>query len=270
MHKMKHILSILFAVTMLVACGGGAAQSSSQGTATPEKITPVNYSYRIKAVYPHSVKAYTQGLEFHEGTLWEGTGQTGESRLQTIDLATGRECVVNRLPDSEFGEGITILDDKIYQLTWTDNKAYVYDLKSGAQLRTFRYAGEGWGLTNDGEKLYMSNGSANIYRLDPATFRKEATLTVTLAGEPIPLINELEWIENRIWANVYLSNAILVINPQSGVVEAVINLEGLLPEADYTEDTDVLNGIAYDPATKRILVTGKNWPKIFEIELQKQ
>lgn len=265
---MRTVFILLLSAVLLTACGGRTARPADGDGQTLSAETPVtNYTFRVKAVYPHSRQAYTQGLEFCDGVLWEGTGQNGASRLQRIDLASGRETVVRRLPDSEFGEGITILDGKIYQLTWTDNKAYVYDLKTGTALRQFRYAGEGWGLTNDGRSLYMSDGTADIVRRDPATFRKEGSVTVTLRGEPVSMINELEWIDGRIWANVYLSNALLIIHPRTGVVEGVVDLSGLLPAEDADEQTDVLNGIACDPQSGRIFVTGKNWPKIFEIEL---
>ncbi len=267
--KMKAFLTILISGLLLAACGGNSAKRTPENDRTTS-VSVQNYSYRIKNTYPHSRTAYTQGLEFYDGVLWEGTGQNGESRLQTIDLESGRETVIRELPESEFGEGITLLGDRIYQLTWTDNKAYVYDCKTGNTLRQFRYAGEGWGLANDGQCLYMSDGSANIFKVNPDTFRREATLTVTLRGEPVPMINELEWIDGRIWANVYLSNVVVIIRPETGVVEGVIDFSGLLREEDLEDDTDVLNGIAYEPQSKRIFVTGKNWPKLFEIELVKQ
>ncbi|MBO5276530.1 MAG: glutaminyl-peptide cyclotransferase, partial [Alistipes sp.] len=175
-----------------------------------------------------------------------------------------------KLPRNEFGEGITLLGDKLYQLTWESNVCHVYDVATGKKLRDFRYAGEGWGLTSDGEKLYMSNGTANIYKLNPETFSREGTITVTLRGEPIRFINELEWIDGKIWANVYTTDRVLIIDPKTGVAEGMIDFTGLLQSEDIKDDTDVLNGIAYDAATKRIFVTGKRWNKLFEVEIVKR
>ena len=266
---MKKLLIMLLTGVLSFACGSNATGNKNTKEAPPKPLKPATYTYRVINTFPHSRNAYTQGLQFIDGELWEGTGQTGESRLQRVDLETGKEHIVGMLPRSEFGEGITLLGERIYQLTWMDNKCYVYDRKTHKRIHTYRYYGEGWGLTTDGKMLYMSDGSEKIYTINPETFRKEAQISVTTEGRPTPYINELEWIEGRIWANVYLSNQILIIDPKTGVTEGVIDLEGLLPQKDYTSNTDVLNGIAYDQATKRIFVTGKNWPKLFEIEIIK-
>ena len=186
------------------------------------------------------------------------------------DLATGRTEVLFRLPRSEFGEGIALVGGELFQLTWQSNTAHVYDPEKRTGLRDHRYAGEGWGLTTDGEKLYMTDGTANLYTIDPATFRRERRTTVTLRGEPVELLNELEWIDGRIWANVYTTDQIVIIDPATGRVEGIVDLRGLLPDEDRTPGTDVLNGIAYDAATGRIFLTGKNWSKLFEIELVRQ
>lgn len=260
---MRKFVTALWAGLVLVACGGGQARTKRPDTG-PE---PKKYTYRIRAVYPHSTTSYTQGLQYADGKLWEGTGQHGQSVVQTLDLESGRAAVFARLPREEFGEGITLLDGKLYQLTWQSNKAHVYDVSTGEKLREFRYPGEGWGLTTDGVKLYMSDGSANIYTLDPETFKREKRTTVTFRGEALDFLNELEWIDGKIWANVYTSDQIVIIDPQTGVVEGVVDLSGLLPAEDVTPQTDVLNGIAYDRAGKRIFVTGKNWSKLFEIEI---
>ena len=264
--------TILFGLLglLLAACGSGTAgakRPAGDAAAVQAAVEPTIYTYRVVNTYPHPTDAYTQGLQFADGLLWEGTGQNGQSRLTKTDLATGRTTEVARLPRTDFGEGITLLDGKVYQLTWLSNKAYVFDAQTGRELETFRYAGEGWGLTTDGTKLYMSDGSESIHVVDPATFKREGRLTVTCRGEAVRLLNELEWIDGRIWANVYLSDAILIIHPGTGVVEGIIDLAGLLPEAEYRPETDVLNGIACDSATGRIFVTGKNWPKLFEIEI---
>lgn len=265
--RMKHLkILLLLLVVLPMACGCGR-KSRSKGV---EVVEPVRYIYRIAATYPHSREAYTQGLQYADGLLWEGTGEYGGSTLRTTDLTTGKEEILIELPTSEFGEGITLLGDKIYQLTWNENTCHVYDRTTRRKLRDFRYAGEGWGLTTDGKKLYFSNGTSTLYRLDPETFRREASVVVTLRGVPVEYINELEWIDGKIWANIYLSDQIAIINPQSGVIEGLIDLEGILPEAERELMTDVLNGIAYDEAQKRIFITGKKWPHIYQIELIKQ
>ena len=255
----------LLAMTLAACSGRTKTLRTETPAATPA--APRTYTYRVIESYPHSTDSYTQGLLFADGVMWEGTGEYGHSRLQRIDLETGRTDVVATLPRSEFGEGIALLDGKIYQLTWENNKAYVYDAATGRQLRTFAYAGEGWGLTTDGERLYMSDGSEYLRILDPETFRVQRSVSVTFRGAPVQLLNELEWIDGKIWANVYVTDQIVIIDPASGIVEGVIDLRGLLPDEEIAPDTDVLNGIAYDAASERIFVTGKRWSKLFEIEI---
>ena len=255
----------LLAMTLAACSGRTKTLRTETPAATPA--APRTYTYRVIESYPHSTDSYTQGLLFADGVMWEGTGEYGPSRLQRIDLETGRTDVVATLPRSEFGEGIALLDGKIYQLTWENNKAYVYDAATGRQLRTFAYAGEGWGLTTDGERLYMSDGSEYLRILDPETFRVQRSVPVTFRGSPVQLLNELEWIDGKIWANVYVTDQIVIIDPASGIVEGVIDLRGLLPDEEIAPDTDVLNGIAYDAASERIFVTGKRWSKLFEIEI---
>lgn len=261
---------LLFAALLPAACGPNTARtgrSAAQEATAAIQTAPTEYTYRVKAVYPHSTKAYTQGLFHAEGLLWEGTGQHGESVVQKTDLATGRTEVVARLPRSEFGEGIALCGGTLYQLTWQSNTAHVYDPATGRKLRDYRYPGEGWGLATDGERLYMSDGTEKIHTLRPETFRREKSTTVTLQGQPVRYLNELEWIDGKIWANVYTTDQIVVIDPATGVVEGIVDLSGLLPENERGPETDVLNGIAYDPDGKRLFVTGKNWPKLFEIEI---
>lgn len=255
----------LLAMTLAACSGRTKTLRTETPAATPA--APRTYTYRVIESYPHSTDSYTQGLLFADGVMWEGTGEYGHSRLQRIDLETGRTDVVATLPRSEFGEGIALLDGKIYQLTWENNKAYVYDAATGRQLRTFAYAGEGWGLTTDGERLYMSDGSEYLRILDPETFRVQRSVPVTFRDAPVQLLNELEWIDGKIWANVYVTDQIVIIDPASGIVEGVIDLRGLLPDEEIAPDTDVLNGIAYDAASERIFVTGKRWSKLFEIEI---
>ena len=260
-------LAVFAALACAAACGNSPARRTTTYASDHE---PTRYTYRVVAEYTHATDAYTQGLDFHEGALWEGTGEYGHSEIRLLDPQQGTHKTIHQTPASEFGEGITILDGKLYQLTWESNTCHVYDLKSGRKLRDFHYAGEGWGLTTDGTKLYLSNGSANLYRIDPASFRRERTVTVTWQGTPVRFLNELEWIEGKIWANVYTTDQIIIIDPETGRVEGVVDLSGLLPDNARTPLTDVLNGIAYDEQSKRILVTGKRWPKLYEIELIKQ
>lgn len=264
---MKRFLATIFLIGGCIGCG---SNTNARQHTPPTPIEPKQYGFEIVATYPHLTTSYTQGLQYADGVMWEGTGQHGESRLQRIDLVTGKADVVAELPHNDFGEGITLLGDKIYQLTWTNNRAYVYDINSERRIKIFHYTGEGWGLTTDGEKLYMTDGSPRLSTIDPETFRRTSSVTVTHRGEPVQLLNELEWIEGKIWANVYTTDKIVIIDPATGVVEGVINLEGLLPESERTPSTDVLNGIAYDSVEKRIFVTGKNWSKLFEIKLIEQ
>lgn len=261
---MKRLVVASLLCIVLIACGRRTQQSSAAKSLVAE---PRYYGYTVVKSYPHSTQSYTQGLQFVGGRMLEGTGRNGHSVLSETDLESGRTREIARLKPSEFGEGITRLGDEIFQLTWTSNTVHVYDARTGRELRTARYPGEGWGLTTDGEKLYMSNGSSTIYRIDPATFRREGSVSVTCKGEPVELLNELEWIDGRIWANIYTSDWIAIIDPATGVVEGLVDLHGLLPEEERTPETDVLNGIACDAETGRIFVTGKNWSRLFEIEI---
>lgn len=262
---MRYVTVILIAFAALVSCGGVRKKSDSAQTTEP-----TFYTYEVVAEYPHSRTSYTQGLQFVDDELWEGTGEYGNSRLLRTDLATGKALQSQANSKDEFGEGITVLGDKIYQLTWLNGKLHTYDRKTLKHLDTHTYKGEGWGLTTDGEKLYMSDGTNHIRVLNPETLAQERRFGVTLRGKSLANINELEWIEGKIWANVYTTNYIVIINPQNGVIEGVVDLSGILPASEYDSKTDVLNGIAYDSATKRIFVTGKNWSKLFEIKLIEQ
>jgi glutamine cyclotransferase len=239
-------------------------------SATPQAVEPLFYTYEVVAEYPHLRTSYTQGLQFVDGELWEGTGEYGRSQLLRTDLASGKVLQSKKLSKEEFGEGIAVLGDKIYQLTWLNGKLHIYDKATLRHLATHTYKGEGWGLTTDGEKLYMSDGTNYIRVLNPETLAQERRFGVTLRGESLQYLNELEWIDGKIWANVYTTDHIVIINPENGVVEGIINLAGILPEKERDSRTDVLNGIAYDATTKRIFVTGKNWSKLFEIKVFKQ
>ena len=224
------------------------------------------YKVKVLAEYAHDTGAYTQGLFFHDGGFYESTGQFGQTTFRKVDLQTGK--VLRRLTFGRkyFGEGSVMLDGKLYMLTWTNKVAFVYDAATLEYLQTYSYPREGWGLTTDGKSLIASDGSSKIYYLSP-DFKLEKTLNVTVNGRPLKYLNELEWIDGRIWANVYTTDMIVIIDPATGEVEAKIDCTGLLPDKLRGPDTDVLNGIAQDPETGKIYLTGKNWPRLYEIEL---
>lgn len=224
------------------------------------------YGYRVVAEHPHDPDAFTQGLVLEEGVLFESTGLYGQSTLRRVDLETGAVLQRHDLADELFGEGIAIHDDRIIQLTWQAGTGFVYDLETFALQREFSYDTEGWGLTHDGSRLVMSDGTARLHFLDPHTFEPLSDVAVTWRGEPVDRLNELEYVDDHVLANVWLTDRIAVIDPATGAVAAWIDLEGLLP-AEERADADVLNGIAFDAESRRLLVTGKLWPRLFEIEL---
>ena len=228
---------------------------------------PVRYTLEVVRTFPHDRGAYTQGLFFHDGSLFETTGQYGASSIRLVDLESGK--VLRRLNFSRkyFAEGSTVLDGKLFILTWTNRTAFVYDAASLEYLKSYSYPREGWGLATDGRSLIASDGSSNIYFLSPE-FKLERSLKVTLNGRPVKYLNELEWIDGRIWANVYTTDMLVIINPANGKVEATVNCAGLLPDALRRPDTDVLNGIALD-GNGKIYLTGKNWPELYEVRLVK-
>lgn len=260
---MKAIFYTLAACVMVVSCGSARSKTKSQSVV----VAPQKVDIEVVNIFDHQTDAYTQGLQFVDGLLWEGTGEYGGSRLQYTDLSTGKSRVVATLPKEHFGEGITLLGDKIYQLTWQNGVMHIYDRKSYKRLEQRHYKGEGWGLTTDGQWLYMSDGTPDIRVLDPKTLEVKRRIGVICNGTSLPYLNELEWIDGKIWANVYTLDQIVIINPESGVVERFIDLGGILPQSERTVTTDVLNGIAYDSENGRIFVTGKNWSKMFEIRL---
>ena len=226
--------------------------------------------YEIVNTYEHDTKSYTQGLEFYRDTLIEGTGRYGISTLRKINYKTGEVYKQVSLENQYFGEGITVLNNKIYQLTWRENKGFVYDADTFEKVKEFNYFKniEGWGLTNDGQYLYQSDGTEKIWILDPETLKEIDYINVYTQRNKIKALNELEWIDGKIYGNIYQMDAIAVINPKTGSVEAVINLEELKKKVTPHPDLDVLNGIAYNPKTKTIFVTGKNWDKLFEIRIK--
>jgi glutamine cyclotransferase len=226
---------------------------------------PKQYTYKVVKSYPHDINAYTQGLFFYKGFLYESSGQYGYSNLRKTDLATGRVIQISNIDRKYFAEGACILNNKIYVLTWQENTCFVYDSKTFKQIGIFRYATEGWGITTDSKYLIMSDGSSTIYFRDPDSFVERRRIDVKSNGRSVSYLNELEYINGEIWANVYTTNQIVRINPNNGNVTGIIDLTNILPLSMRTPNTDVLNGIAYDADNKRIIVTGKNWPKLFEI-----
>jgi glutamine cyclotransferase len=225
-----------------------------------------DYGVKVIKEYPHDVEAYTQGLFFHDGNFYESTGQNGRSSFRKVDLKTGKPIEMFGINKKYFGEGSVIFEDNLYILTWESKVAFIYDAKTLKYKSTVSYPRQGWGLTTDGKELIASDGSSTLYYMDKnMTVTKR--VTVKLEGRPIRMLNELEYIDGKIWANVYMTDLILIINPSTGNVEATIDCTGLLAAKYHKPETDVLNGIAYNPKTKAIYLTGKNWPLLFQIEL---
>ena len=231
-------------------------------------VFPKEYSAEVLKVYPHATTSYTQGLEFDGDQLYEGTGgtgSTGKSMLAKVNLNSGEITEKKMLDEKYFGEGITIMGDKLYQLTWQEHTCFVYDKNTFEELNQFTFTGEGWGLCNDGEQLIMSDGSERLYFRDPNTFGLKRAIEVYTNEGPVKGLNELEYIEGKIYANVYTKNQIVIIDPKTGVVTGRIDASILA--LDYRKTGEVLNGIAYKKSTKQLFVTGKNWPNLLEIGL---
>ena len=233
---------------------------------------PIIYNFEIVNTYPHDITSYTQGLEFYKGELFESTGQYKESKLRKVDFTTGEVLKNINLTDNYFGEGLTIINDKIYQLTWKANTGFVYDANTFEKLSSFNYgkSKEGWGIANDGEKLYKSDGTEKIWILNSENLIEESHIEVYTEKGKIPQLNELEWIDGKIFANIYQRNGVVIVDPKTGGVEGVINFEPLKKLVTQHPELDVLNGIAYHPERKTIFVTGKNWDKLFEVTIKKQ
>jgi len=233
------------------------------------EITPKILEYSVANSYNHDLEAYTQGLEFYNGILYEGTGQRGESTLRKTDYKSGKVNKKIALEPQYFGEGITFFNGKIFQLTWQEKIGFIYNAETMEKESTFNYFKdmEGWGLTHNDKYLIMSDGTNTIYFLDPTTQKLIRSINVYTDTSKIDQINELEWIDGKIWANIYQKDAIAIINPENGAVEAVLDLAELKTKVKQHENIDVLNGIAYNPATKTVFVTGKNWDKLFELKV---
>ncbi len=235
-------------------------------TATLPPAAPV-YSYTVVNTYPHDPAAFTQGLVYADGLLYEGTGRRGQSTLRRVELETGTVLEQVALEPEYFGEGIALFGDTIFQLTWQANVGFRYARESFTRLGEFTYPTEGWGLTHDGERLIMSDGTVTLSFRDPATFAEIRRVEVTDATGPVTRLNELEYIQGEVYANVWQTDRVARIDPATGRVTAWIDLSGLLSPEERRQPVDVLNGIAYDAATDRLFVTGKLWPKLFEIDL---
>ena len=254
--------SVLALMVLLVTLEVLGQSSSSRG-----KNRPSEYTFEVMRQLPHDSTAFTQGFTYYNGFFYEGTGREGRSSLRQVDPETGRLLRKTDLAPDLFGEGVTVLGNKVIQLTWLSHVGFVYDLVDFRLVRTFKYSGEGWGLTTDGRELFMSDGSAEIRVLDASTFAEKRRINVSDGGKPLDQLNELEFVEGEIYANVWHSDRIARISPQTGRVVGWIALTGLLGPFYKREAEAVLNGIAYDRKGKRLFVTGKLWPKVFEIRV---
>jgi glutamine cyclotransferase len=260
-HTGKHIISV-------ESYSKGKSDRTSVNIFFKSDIIPKEYKAKIIKTYPHNVKSYTQGLTFDNGNLYEGTGQWGESSLKLIDLETGKTKDEFLLPEKVFGEGIVVVDnDEIIQLTWQSRKAFVINKKDLSLIKTFIYDTEGWGITNYNDNLIMSDGSHKLYVVEPNTFTIIKQIEVFDNQKAIKNLNELEIIDGKIYANIYLSHKIVVINPTTGKVLSNIDLTSIIPEKYFKENDNVLNGIAFNPENNKLYITGKRWDKLFEIEL---
>lgn len=249
---MRKVVIIVFAmIFMLVSCADATVKQ---------------YKLKVVAEYPHDTDSYTQGLFFHDGQMYETTGMNGKSTLRKVELETGKPLKRLDFDKKYFVEGSVIFEDNLYILTWESRIAFIYDAKTLTYKTSKAYPREGWGITTDGKQLIASDGSSNLYYMDK-DLKLLKKVPVTIDGRPVRWLNELEYIDGKIWANVYTSNEIVIINPKNGKVEGVIDCRGLLPQEMKKPSTDVLNGIAYNPADGRIYLTGKNWPRLYEINL---
>lgn len=248
----------------------GETETLTQNISIVNNKAPKVYNYKILNTYAHDISSYTQGLEFYEGELYESTGQKGESKLRKINYKTGEVIKNIDLASQYFGEGLTILENKIYQLTWQSGKGFVYNTNTFERETTFKYgeSKEGWGICNDGKLLYKSDGTEKIWLLNPDSLIEEGKVQVYTNKGKIGRLNELEWINGKIYANIYERNGVAIINPKNGATEAVIDFTGLTKlVSNYSKNDNVLNGIAYNPDTQTIFVTGKRWDKLFEVRI---
>jgi glutamine cyclotransferase len=264
---MKRLLPLAFVI--ILSCNTGTedpVESTIDGPQIPE---PQNLTASVYREYPHDTSAYTQGLELYDGKLYESTGDYNNSSLRITDYTTGKVEQLQPLgKDSLFGEGITIFKDKIYQLTWQDHKVFVYDVHDISKpIKTLDWKYDGWGITHDSTNLYISDGSSNIYVVAPENLKIQTSIAVRTSNGNVDAINEMEYVDGYIYANKYMTDYILKIDPKSGLLVGIISLKDLLKPAEINDRTDVLNGIAYKKESNTFLITGKRWPKLFEIRL---
>jgi glutamine cyclotransferase len=257
------------AATLSPAASASPTASADANASASAEAVPV-YGFEIVGTFPHDGRAFTQGLIFHDGALVESTGQYGESTLRRVELKTGRVLQKVDVGAQFFGEGLTLLGGKLYQLTWQNKRAFVYDPQTFEKQGEFRYDGEGWGLTHDGQSLILSDGTNQLRFLDPATFRVTRTVSVFDRGRPLRDLNELEYVKGEIYANIWHDERIVRLDPQTGKILGWIDLKGLIRPSELPDEEAVLNGIAYDAAGDRLFVTGKMWPKLFEIKLKQK
>jgi glutaminyl-peptide cyclotransferase len=253
---------------MLVRLGGDRHEATATDRAPGRPAPAARADYEVVASYPHDPNAFLQGLLWYEGGFYESTGLEGQSTLRRVDISSGKVLKSIDLAPDLFGEGLALAGDRLVQLTWKSKRGFVYDRDTFNLLREFSFDTEGWGITYDGSFLIMSDGSDTLTYLDPRTFEPVKKLKVTLNGQPVYELNELEFVEGEIWSNVWQTDYIMRIDPATGRVTSFLDMKGLLPVQARRGNEDVLNGIAYDPAGKRIFVSGKMWPRVFEIRLK--
>ena len=264
---MKKLFWVAVITAFAAACKNNDKPTTGDDNNNDTGIAPQPMSYSIATVFPHDTSSYTQGLIIYKGDMYEGTGVVGKSKLMKVDLQTGKALQTRKLDEKYFGEGITILNDTIYQLTWQDHVVFVYSLKDFKLLKEFPLDTDGWGITTDGKELMVSDGTSNLNFYEPGTFKKIRTVSVTESGNLVNNVNELEYINGFVFANQYQSDYILKIDPVTGVVVAKADFKQLgdTVRAKYPW-VDFFNGIAYDAATKKIYVTGKDWPELYEVQ----
>jgi len=268
--KARLWLLLALSVASLQCNGGGGAGANLPTNKPAENAVVPNHGYEVVSIYPHDSSAFTQGLIFADGKLYEGTGQEGYSSLRQVELKTGRVSKKVDVPEPYFGEGITLLNGKIYQLTWQHGVGFIYDAQKLERTGQFNYGGEGWGITTDGQSLIISDGSHQLKFLDPDSFRVTKTIAVFDSKTRVDKLNELEYVNGEIYANVWHDERIAIIDPQNGRVTGWIDLTGLLQPGAVQDTEGVLNGIAYDQSGNRLFVTGKLWPHLFEIKIKRQ
>ena len=274
MRILTGLLLLLALVPGSPACGGGAASNAPKANGSPANANAAAqvsvYGYEVVNTFPHDPAAFTQGLVFHEGALLESTGQYGESTLRRVELKTGKVLERVAVGEQFFAEGLALMNGKLYQLTWQNKRGFVYDPQTFEKTGEFAYEGEGWGLTHDGESLILSDGSDQLRFIDPNTFRVRRAISVNDRGRAVEQLNELEYVKGEIYANVWHLNRVARIDPKSGRVVGWVDLTGLLKPGETSDPEAVLNGIAYDERGDRLFVTGKLWPKVFEVRLRQK